>query len=125
MLYEPDPALIRAGCLATLCHRLGAHLFDPQIAYLVASTWKPEALAQAFMIDEVHPFSLHVLNTRLQALGMAQVELKKRGFPAEPETLRPRIKLAASGQQGVVIFTRRGDERLMLIGRRIGKVYDG
>ena len=34
VLYEPDPALIRAGCLAWLCRRLHAHQFDPDIAYL-------------------------------------------------------------------------------------------
>ena len=36
LLYEPDPAVIRAGAFAELCARLDAHLFDPQIAYLVA-----------------------------------------------------------------------------------------
>ena len=40
VLYEPDPALIRAGCLAWLCHRLHAHQFDPDIAYLVGDSWR-------------------------------------------------------------------------------------
>jgi hypothetical protein len=119
VLYEPDPAMIRAGCLATLCGRLDAHLFDPQIAYLVAPAWRAEPLAQAFTVEEVHPFSLKLLNRRLAALQIGTVELKKRGFPAEPETLRSRLALAKGGRPGVVIFTRRGDERVMLIGRRV------
>jgi len=119
VLYEPDPALIRADCLATLAERYDAHLFDAQIAYLVGPVWKPDGLAQAFAIDEVHPFSLKVLNQRLQALHIGRVELKKRGFPVEPEELRPRLKLVQSGRDGVVLFTRRGDERLMIIGRRL------
>jgi hypothetical protein len=60
-----------------------------------------------------------VLNQRLQSLGIGEVELKKRGFPVEPETLRPQLKLSPGGRRGVVIFTRRGDERLMLLAERL------
>lgn len=118
VLYEPDCALIRAGCLAELCRRLGAHLFDPEIAYLAGERLEPTPLAQVFWVDEVHPFSLKLLNARLGALGVARVELKKRGFPQEPESLRPRLKLQSKGCDAVVIFTRRGDEHLMILGRR-------
>ncbi len=136
VLYEPDPALIRAGCLAWLCRRLIAHQFDPDIAYLAGDAvpdLRPDRLArslvQAFAIEEIHPFALKLLNQRLQALGVARVELKKRGFPVEPESLRPRLKLAQQGRDAVVIFTRvvdrsgpsHGDEHLMLIGRRLGR----
>jgi SAM-dependent methyltransferase len=130
VLYEPDPALIRGGCLGWLCRELDAHLFDPQIAYLAAADWRPQRFAQAFAVEEVHPFGLKLLNRRLQELGVARVELKKRGFPVEPETLRPRLKLAGHGRQATVIFSRRGragegarsteDEHIMIIGRRLG-----
>jgi hypothetical protein len=118
-LHEPDPAVIRAGSLATLCARLDAYLFDPQIAYLLAPHWKADALVQSFWLQEVHPFSLKVLNQRLQSLQIGEVELKKRGFPTEPEQLRPQLKLTRGGKPGVVILTRRGDEHLMLIGTRV------
>ena len=111
----------RAGN-ATLCERYGAHLFDAQIAYLVGPpAAQTDRLAQAFAIEEVHPFSLKLLNQRLQALQIGTVELKKRGFPVEPEELRPRLKLVAHGRNGVVIFTRRGDERIMIIARRLAE----
>ena len=118
-LHEPDPALIRAGVFTELCRRLGAHLFDPQIAYLVSPEAKTNPLVQSFVIQEIHGFNLKLLNRRLQALGYHVVELKKRGVPFQPEELRPRLKLPATGKAGVVIFTRRGDERLMLLGERV------
>jgi hypothetical protein len=118
-LHEPDPALIRAGVFTELCRRLGAHLFDPQIAYLVSPEAKTDPLVQSFVIQEIHGFNLKLLNRRLQALGYHVVELKKRGVPFQPEELRPRLKLPATGKPGVVIFTRRGDERLMLLGERV------
>ncbi len=42
------PAVIRAGAFAELCALLDAHLFDPQLAYLVADERRPTPLAQAF-----------------------------------------------------------------------------
>ncbi len=119
VLYEPDPALIRAHALGEMCARLAAHLFDSQIAYLVADAHKPEPLAQAFLVEEIHPFHLGRLNAQLRALGVAQVELKKRGFPVAPESLRPKLRLAQAGRAAAVILTRRGEERLMLICRRL------
>lgn len=127
-LHEPDPAIIRAGALGWLCTMLDAHLFDAQIAYLVAernlgTMAMAQGLVQSFQIEEIHPFSLKLLNRRLQALDIHHVELKKRGFPQAPEELRSRLKLAKTGRSGVVIFTRHSDghsdERLMLIGRRV------
>ena len=122
-LHEPDPAVIRAGPFAELCEMLGAHLFDSQIAYLVGPQGGEGSGAapfvQSFQIEEIHPFSLKILNQRLQVLGIGQVELKRRGPPIEPESLRPRLKLVAGGRPGVVILTRRGDERLLLLARRV------
>lgn len=122
VLHEPDPALIRAGVFTELCRQLQAHLFDPQIAYLVSSKCQTHPLVQSFVIHELHGFHLKLLNRRLQALGYHIVELKKRGVPFQPEDLRPRLKLPERGKAGVVIFTRRGDERLMLLGERIVSV---
>ena len=58
---------------------------------------------------------------RLATLGVGQIELLKRGFPEEPEALRPRLRLTPGGAAGVVIFTRRGDAHWMLIGRRLSR----
>jgi hypothetical protein len=118
-LHEPDPAVIRAGTFAPLCHVLGAHLFDSQIAYLVGEPAISHELVQSFRILEIHPFNLKTLQARLQALGISRVELKKRGAPFAPESLRGRLKLPAGDRAGVVIFTRQGEARLMLLAERL------
>jgi hypothetical protein len=119
ILYEPDPALIRAGAIAELCTLLHAHQFEPEIAYLVANEPRRTPFADAFRLLEVHPFNIRFLNERLNALGIAHVELKKRGFPQEPESLRPRLRLQRQGRSGVVIFTRRATSHWMLICERL------
>lgn len=123
-LHEPHPAVIRAGAFAELCTELEAHLFDRQIAYLVSPARASHPLAQSFVIDEIAPFSLKQLNRLLKANGVGSVELKKRGFPTEPEQLRPRLSLQPGGAAAVIFLTRRGEERLMLLGRRISRRVD-
>lgn len=118
-LHEPDPAVIRAGAFAELCTDLNAHLFDPQIAYLVTDQAGTHPLTQSFQILEILPFSMKQLNRRLKSLNIGQVELKKRGFPTEPEQLRSKLKLANSNEHGAVIFTRQNQDRIMIIARRI------
>lgn len=117
-LYEPDPAVIRAGAFAELCAQLDAHLFDAQIAYLAANARRATPLAQSFQVLEIHPFSLKLLQARLAALEIGQVELKKRGAPFAPESLRGRLKLRPGGRPGVVLFTRQGDDRIMILAQR-------
>ncbi|MCC6455592.1 MAG: SAM-dependent methyltransferase [Caldilineaceae bacterium] len=119
ILHEPDPAVIRAGTFAPLCTALGAHLFDSMIAYLVGDQAITHPLVQSFRILEIHPFNLKLLQARLQALGISRLELKKRGAPFAPESLRGRLKLSTEEHAGVVIFTRQGDARLMLLGERL------
>jgi SAM-dependent methyltransferase len=118
VLYEPDPAVIRAGAFAELCAQLHAHLFDPQIAYLVSDSLTATPFAQSFRVLEIHSFSLKLLQARLNALGIGRVELKKRGAPFAPESLRHRLTLPESTRAGVVIFTRQGDARRMILAER-------
>lgn len=118
-LHEPDPAVIRAGAFRALCALLDAHLFDPEIAYVVGNAPHTHPAAQSFRVLEVHPFALHLLQARVQALGLGTLELKKRGAPFAPESLRSRIKPVAGGRPGVVIFTRRGEARIMILADRL------
>ena len=119
ILVRAGPGDHPAGAFAELCERLHAHLFDAQIAYVVADDLLPTPLAAAFRVLEVAPFSLKRLNARLRALEISRVELKKRGAPFAPEDLRGRLKLPAQGRPGVVIFTRLGDQPLMLLAERV------
>ncbi len=118
-LHEPDPAVIRAGVLDELCRDLDAHLFDEQIAYLVNARPASHPLAQSFRLLEVHDFSLKRINRRLQALGMGRLEIKKRGSPIDPEAFRRSLKPADTDRPGVIILTRMGERRIVLIAERV------
>ncbi len=123
ILHEPDPAVIRAGAFATLCRLLEAHLLDPDLAYLAGrrpALGTPAApFVRSFQVEEVHRFHLKTLNRRLRALGVGRVELKKRGAPFAPESLRHRLRLVPGGRPAVVFFTRVGCRPTMILARRL------
>ncbi len=117
-LYEPDPAIIRAGAVSDLAQHLGLWQLDEQIAYLSGAQIAASPWARTWRILEHFPFDLKHLNRRLRALG-AQVEaVKKRGSPIQPEPFRKRLYRRKQGRSVVVILTRVHDRAWMLITER-------
>lgn len=115
-LYEPDPAVLRAGLVTTLAAQLNAHQLDPDIAYLTSDSLRPTPFARAFMIEESFPFQLKRLRERLRALHVGQVTVKKRGSPLEPEKLIQQLRL--SGPESRIVFlTHVQGEAWVLIGQ--------
>ncbi len=86
-LYEPDPAVLRAGLVRTLGEQLGAAQLDPDIAYLTAEGWVETPFATAYPIEEWLPFSLKRLRFALRRRKAESVVVKKRGSPISPEAL--------------------------------------
>jgi SAM-dependent methyltransferase len=101
VLYEPDPAIIRAGLVAHLAQRLGAAQLDPTIAYLTAETAQPTPFARAWPIREWLPFSLKRLRARLRALSAGAVTVKKRGSPLDTDKLAR--QLSGNGAHPLVV----------------------
>jgi len=101
-LYEPDPAILRAGLVTALAAQLNAHQLDPDIAYLTADTLTPTPFARAFALEAAFPFQLKRLRAYLRERGVGQVTVKKRGSPLTPEELIHKLKL--SGDESRIVF---------------------
>ncbi len=114
-LYEPDPAVIRAGAVSDLALALGLWQIDPTIAYLSADDLVPSRFARHWRILEHHPFDLKHLNRRLRVLQGQVLAVKKRGSPIDPEAFRRRLYHHAKGQPLVIVITRALAKPWMLI----------
>ena len=114
-LYEPDPAVIRAGAVADLALSLGLWQIDPTIAYLAADDLIPTPFARSWRVLEHHPFELKALNRRLRALQGRVVAVKKRGSPVDPEAFRRRLYRHPRGRPLIVVLTRVAGKPWMLI----------
>ncbi len=117
-LYEPDPAVLRAGLVTTLGAQLNARQVDPDIAYLTSAALAPTPFARAFAIDDAFPFHLKRLREYLRARHVGQVTVKKRGSPLEPEELIQQLRLAGP-ESRVVFLTHVQGKAWILIGKPV------
>jgi SAM-dependent methyltransferase len=117
-LYEPDPAVLRAGLVTTLAAQLDARQLDADIAYLTADQLQPTPFARAYALEEALPFQLKRLRERLRARRVGRVTVKKRGSPLEPEALIHQLRLEGP-EERVVVLTQVSGKAWALIGRRV------
>jgi protein-L-isoaspartate O-methyltransferase len=116
ILYEPDPAIIRAGLVAHLAGKLGAAQLDASIAYLTAPTVQATPFARAWHIIEWQPFNLKRLRARLRALEAGSVTVKKRGSPLDTDQLARQLR-GRGTQKLLVVLTQVQAQPAVLICR--------
>jgi SAM-dependent methyltransferase len=113
-LYEPDPAVIRAGLVTTLAEQIGAAQIDREIAYLTADRAVATPFARCWPIVEWLPFSLKRLRARLRALDAGAVTAKKRGSPLDTDALARQLS-GGGARRLVVVLTRVDDQPAAII----------
>lgn len=108
-LYEPDPAILRAGLVQELGWQIGAAQMDEDIAYLTSDRLVQTPFARSWRIESWLPFSVKHLRQQLRQQRVSRVVVKKRGSPLQPEQAIQLLKLnkAASqeGEERVVFLT--------------------
>jgi SAM-dependent methyltransferase len=108
VLYEPNPAVIRAHLLGTVAARLDAWQIDPSIAYLSADDARPDPFVRAWRIESVLPFGVDRVRRHLRSLGVGRVTVKKRGSPLEPAAFIAMLRLRGEAERTVVLTRQLG-----------------
>jgi hypothetical protein len=108
-LYEPDPAVIRAGMIQSLRVQLGASQLDTDIAYLTSERKKETPFARCWQVEDWFPFQLKNLRAYLRERGVGQVTVKKRGSPIQPEALIQSLRLEGEEERIVFLTHMRGN----------------
>ena len=107
-LYEPDPAVLRAGMVRCLGQQLDAIQLDPEIAYLTAHHKQPTPFARVWAVDDWFPFGMKRLRAYLREKGIGRIVVKKRGSPLTPETLIRGLRLKGEEERLVFLTQLRG-----------------
>ncbi|MGV8909422.1 MAG: THUMP-like domain-containing protein [Propionicimonas sp.] len=116
-LYEPDPAVIRAGALSTLAERLDARSPQAGIAYLSADLLRETPFATAFEVLAELPFAERGLRRWVQEQGVGALEIKVRGIDVDPAVLRKRLKPAGKGSATLVLTPTASGARALVVRR--------
>ncbi len=130
-LYEPDPAVIRAGLVADLIDReftaVGGRLLDEHIAYFCADDAVETPFATGYRVLEVMPYKVKGLRRWVKETGVGRLDIKKRGVDVTPEELR-RLLMSGQGKGGgpgkggkgasrhaTLVLTRIGEDRVAVV----------
>ena len=117
-LYEPDPAVIRAGAIPALGRALGATGIAPGVAYLTTDSHQPTPYATAFEVLDHLPYREKDLRAWVKANSVGTLEIKKRGLDIDPAALRRR--LAPKGPaSATLVLTPTPDGAVALVVRRV------
>lgn len=103
-LYEPDPAVLRAGLVQHLGAALNAVQLDPDIAYLTADSLTQTPFARAWEVEAWFPFQLKRLRAALRERQVGRLTIKKRGSPFQPEALKRALRLKGDAPNERVLF---------------------
>ena len=118
VLYDPDPAVTRAGLVHDLAERLDAHPIDPQVQLLTADRHTPTPFATAFAVEHVAPFHIRLLRDYLRERHVGRVTIIKRGSPADADDLLRKLKLAGPHHR-TVLLTRTDGWHAMVVCERL------
>lgn len=104
-LFDPDPAIVRAGLLDLLAERLGLCRLDAAEEYLTASTASLSPWVQAFRVLEVVPNNDRAIRAACRRNDFGSVEIKCRHLPIAVDQVRRRLPRTGS-RGGTLVFAR-------------------
>jgi len=116
-VYEPDPAVIRAGHVGEVATAADGWLLDADVAYVMSDARCELAYAVRYAIVESFPFHVKKLQQALDRLGAGRVIVKKRAVAIEPIELAKKLKLTGE-KEYVVIISRSGKTQWCMIALR-------
>ncbi len=120
-LYDPDPAVVRAGLVDAAASRLGLCRLDREEEYLTGSAWVESPFVQGFELIAELPNNPREIRQYFRASRAGQVEVKCRRIPIVAESIRRKLPLPGD-EPLVLIFARLGGRARALVGRRLATV---
>ncbi len=105
-LLDPNPAVTRAGLVEELARTTGTWKIDERIAFLCADTPVRTPFARTLRVLESAPWKEKLLPSRLRALDIGAVDIRRRGLAGNVEQLHRRLKLSGEGRKATLVMTR-------------------
>lgn len=115
-IYDPDPALVRAGLLGGFAAEHGLHVLDPEIGYLSGPKRVDSPFVDAFRVLAHETLDPRKMRAALREHGAGELAIRKRGIAERPQTLAQRFLPKKFGDRSLtLIATRIGDRHLGIL----------
>ncbi|MBI5759697.1 MAG: hypothetical protein HZA46_14355 [Planctomycetales bacterium] len=117
-VYDPDPAVVRAGLVDVLAETLGLHRLDPAEEYLTSDRLVASPFVRGFEVLANLPNNDRAIRDFFRTSDFGDVEIKCRHIPIQAEVVRRKLPLPGS-TRGTLIFARVSGKSRALACRRI------
>lgn len=114
-LYEPDPAVMKAGAYKTIGQRYGLNKLHPNTHLYCAPRLHADFPGRVFHIERTVNFSKKELRD-ISALGRANLTI--RNFPGTVDELRKRLKLKEGGDTYLFAATHADNRKVLIVCQR-------
>jgi hypothetical protein len=116
-LFDPDPAIVRAGLTAELAAELDVAPLDHTIALFTGPHAIESPMVSSFRVESATRFHLPRLRDHLRANRVGRVTFIKRGSLIDADETMRKLKLEGDDHRTVVL-TRLAGEEIMIIATR-------
>jgi hypothetical protein len=117
-VFDPDPAVVRAGLVDLLATQLGLDRLDPAEEYLTGPEPVSSPFVQAFAVEADLPNNERHLRDVLRKSSFGALEIKCRHVPIDAEALRRRLPRPGR-EPGVLLFARVEGRTRAILARRV------
>ena len=114
-LYEPDPAVIRAGLTGALARLVGGAELDDGVGYVSAAAPLDVPWAHRYTVAEAMPWNVKAVRGWLRSRGVGRLTIKKRGTAVVPEQLRKQLDLRGSAEATIVLTRVAGHQQVLVV----------
>ncbi|MCE2806214.1 MAG: hypothetical protein LW700_13545 [Gemmataceae bacterium] len=117
-LYDPHPAVTRAGLVGLLASQLQAAPIDSQIAFLTTDHPAPTPFARCLSVLADFPFSLKNARQAIRQHNAGPVEIIKRGSAVDAVELQKELKTNGKNPASLIL-TRMADKPIGILARAV------
>jgi hypothetical protein len=114
-VFDPDPAVVRAGLATQLAVQLGLQPVDHIVALLTGPNPTPSPFLTAYRVEVAARFHLRKLRDHLRKQGVGRVTIVKRGSRLDADDVLRKLKLEGE-QHRTLLLTQVGGEQTMVVG---------
>lgn len=116
-LFDPDPAVVRAGLVNRLAAELGLCRLDEADEYLTSDTAAASPFLQRYAVEETSSVDEKRLRRWLQGHRIGRLEIKSRRLAVNHDALRRRLRLKGD-REGTLVLTRVAGARTAVLCQR-------
>ena len=117
-IFDPDPAIVRAGLAGQLAMQLGAPPIDNKVALFTGKVPISSPFVAAYRVEFAERYDVRKLRDQLKAGNVSRVTIVKRGSLIDADEMLGKLKLAGS-EHRVVLLTRAAGEQVMIVCERL------